>query len=786
MQERNNSQVNVVDLFMYLLHHWYWFVLCVLICAGWAYYQYARMPLVYRSDATIIIKDPSNTRNSTSLESYSNMINSVSMSNEILQLKSKKLMADVVTALDADVDYTIHERLRDIELYDRTPVRLRFERNEETVPSFCGTVITTDSTSIRYTFTAPVSLSGGIKLGDTLEVGNTRVVFQPTAYYKSYGPETEISIRKRPLKQASAAFLSRLSVSQTQSDGTILQLSEQDYSLQRANDLLNMLVVKYNESAIQEKNRIAVNTAAFINERLLIIQEELGDVEADLARFKSSQRVMDVNETASRYLSENRAFNAEIVNVESRLALAEYTANYLVQSFDPVQLLPVNLGLENSDIEHTIQQYNNLVLRREKLLASSSEDSPAVLQVDQALKGMQEEILSLIRTVQSNLNLRKSELSARENESLRKFTTMPAKARELLSIERQQNIKETLYMFLLNKREENALTQAMVDNNARMIDSAEGSSVPIYPSRNKMLLLGLLVGLLVPAVILIARILIDTKVRSQQDIDESLSLPFLTEIPRIKTKHGRRKKKQETPVVEYTDPPAKTFKETMRMMCTNIDFMKPEGSGGTVLLITSFDSGVGKSFVTRNVAACLADAAKSVIIVDADLRKRSISSFFGLRHHTAGMSNFLSGRETSLDELIRKDILEGVDLLPAGHIPPNPTELLSRSRLGDLLTQLRGRYDYIILDGTPVNMVADSLAVGPHVDMTLFILKAGVTDRRQLPVATALLQEERLKNLCIVLNDVDPKNKYGYSYSYGYGYGYGYGHGYYGSIKEDN
>ena len=391
MQEnKNNNRVNLVDLFLYFLSHWYWFVLCVAIAGGYAYYKYAQTPFVYRSDATVIIKDPSSARTTASMSAYSSQINRINMTNEILQLRSKQLMSQVVLALDADIDYILPIKLRNVELYNLAPVKMNLIRHENMPESFQLTVTTLDENSIR------VGLSDGrsatVALGDTVSIYGTRAVFTATPHYNGEGAGKIITVIKRPVANVSNAFISRLKV--TQSNGTILQVSMQDYSLRRANDILNTLVEKYNEDAIREKNRIAVNTAQFINERLLIIQQELGSVEDEIARFKTSEKIMNVDQATNQYLNENKGYNAEIVKVETQLKLAEYLRDHITNSFQSYDPIPVNTGLEDSRISNEITQYNNLILQRDRLLEASSAESPAVKQVENTLLPQQPDYLA--------------------------------------------------------------------------------------------------------------------------------------------------------------------------------------------------------------------------------------------------------------------------------------------------------------------------------------------------------------------------------------------------------
>ena len=779
-----NEQINLVDIFYYLLSNWIWFVICILLALCIGYYLYARVPFTYTNKVTAILKDPNGTR-SARLDAYDNMINAVSVSTEQLQLKSKTLMEEVIKTLNIDVSYTEHIKFRDVERYtSHSPFIMLFSREVDDPGLFEATVTPLEGEIIRIDEGA-----AGIQVaafGDTVRIGEGKAVFIPT---ERYGPETyniPIHIKKSKMTVAVNQFTSQLTVSH---DDGILTLVMRDGNAQRVADILNTLVDKYNEDAIREKNKVAVNTAKFIEERLKIIEEELGGVEGSLASFQRSNRLMDVDEAASNYLKESRSFSNEIIEIETRMSLASHLRDYIVGAEEEYQMIPANTGLNDSNLERAINQYNELVMRREKLISASSVESPAVKQMENSMILQRNNVLGLIQNLQNSLELSRQDLSRREEASVRKYAAMPGKAQQMVEIERQQSIKEALYIFLLNKREENALSQAMADDNIRAIDPAIAWYAPSSPNRMKIAVLSLLIGFLVPLAILIARLFLDTKIRTRKEIEENIDVPFLAEIPLNKdlrhfiwkAKYRRKGEKEPSPFV-YESNSHSVFTEAMRMMCTNLNFLDPDSVLPMVVGTTSYSSASGKTFIVANMAACLADAQKRVVVVDTDMRKRSLSGELGLKHKTQGLSNYLYDLDMKLDDLIRKEVKPGIDFIPAGSTPPNPGELLSRPRFDDLIRQLRDRYDYILLDGVPVQMLSEPLIVNRVVDCNLFILRSGQLDRRILPQLDELNENRHLTNMAIVFNGPEVKRRHGYGFgSYGYGYGYGYGasYGYY-------
>ena len=774
-----NEQVNLVDIFLYLVSNWVWFLLCIAVALGVAHVRYARMPMMYQSAVTAIMKNPSTQIRTVQLETYDRMINKVSMSQESLQLQSVSLMSQVVTALNADVYYSQRDKARTVELYQTgSPVVMRFDRKTADPGMLELSVTPLERGVIQVEGVGSPILAA---LGDTIALGDGRVVFEATSRYNDY-LGSSVQIRKVPVAAAANGYLSRLRVA---NEGNLISLSEEDFNAQRAADILNMLIIKYNEDAVREKRRVAIQTSEFIEERLRVIEQELGGVKGELVNFQQSNMLMSVTEAAGLYLNESRGYSASIVDVETRIALANYMKNFIEGASDRFQMIPANTGLADANIDGVINQYNDLILKREKLIEASSTESPAVKATEMQLASLEHNILGLLDNLTSSLLLSRQDLDRREDNAVANFLEMPAKQQEMLDILRQQSIKESLYTFLLNKREENALSRAMADDNIQVVDPAAVYPVPVSPNRMRMMVLALLIGLLVPAAILIARLFLDSKVRTRKEIEENIDVPFLAEIPlsdemsRVIRKIAYHKKGSQEPSPFVYNPGARSlFTEAMRMMCTNLVFLDPDNEPPLVVSMTSYTPNSGKTFITANTALCLADARKKVIVVDADMRKRSLSGVFGLKRKVTGLSNFLYDKNVKLDDIIHKDVKPGVDFVPAGPTPPNPGELLSRPRFDEFIKLLRERYEYILLDTVPVQQLADTLIINRAVETNIFILRSGQLDRRILPRLDELSKKQLLTNMAIVFNGPKVRRRNGYGFGlYGYGYGYVYDDG---------
>ena len=765
---RNEQGINLIDLLAYLASQWKWFLLSILVCGGIAWYSYARSPLVYFRSATVIIKDPSNKTSTTGLDRFDNIINKVNVANEILQFRSKKLMREVVQRLHADISYQVEDGLRNNELYTQSPVLLSFP---DALPEqhFALTVTPKDTNSVILSDFSGIEAASSltIPMNDTVTLGKgMRVVATPTNYYAQSWLGTAIRVQKLPVESMVNYYKGALGIQQEEEESSILTLALKDGSAARAEDVLNTLINVYNEEAVKDKNQVAVNTANFINERLIIIENELGGVESELESFKQRNQIVDIASSAGMYMSESQKYNSDALELETQLRLANFIKDYLTDPTKETDLIPSNTGIGDMNIESQISLYNTAKLKRDRLIDDSSENNPVVQELNNSLRAMKQNIIRAVDNMIVSLNVQRNDAQSREMRAQSRVTAIPTKERQMLSIERQQKVKEALYLYLLNKREENALSQAMADNNARVIDGAEGSNAPISPNRNRILLLGILVGVAIPGLACLAVLFMDTRVHSRKDFEGVLSVPFLGEIPQDK-EAGRRNdtKKTAVTIAENTDS---VVAEAFRILRTNMAFMARKDAAQQVIILTSLNEGAGKTFISKNLGISLALAKKRVLLIDMDIRRGTLSRQFHL--HKTGLTNYLADVTLSVEDIIQHK--EGFDIIAAGVVAPNPAELLMDERLDQLVDKLRKQYDYIVVDSVPVGIIADATISNRIADLTIFVARAGRLDRRQLPEIEQLYKENKLHNMAVVLNGADFHRRYGYYGYYGYSYKY--------------
>lgn len=789
--------IRIQDLYYLCLAKWRWFVLSLVVCLGIATIYLLKTQPVYTRTASLLIKEESKGQSlsadvGASFSDLGLFQSNTNVNNELISLQSPAVMYDVVKRLHLEVDYAT-----DGSFYPQ----VRYGQNLPLTVSFAGladnetaalTVEPAQSKGLKLTEfvhngeKVDVEVIGA--LNDSLVTPIGKIVIRPAAAFVDWQKSSEpLTVSRSGLNSAVSRYSAGLSVALQSEKTTIVDLTFKDVCIQRAEDILNTVIAVYNENWIKDKNQIAVSTSMFINDRLGVIESELGHVDENISTFKSENLLPDVQAASQLYMTERSQAQSQILTLNTQLSMARYIRNYLTAASSRNQLLPANSGLESANIENQISEYNNLQLQRNNLVANSSEQNPLVVDMDESLRSMRRSIVSSVDNLITTLNTQIHSLEKSDQRATEHIAANPSQAKYLLSVERQQKVKESLYLFLLQKREENELSQAFTAYNTRIITPPTGSMAPTAPMKKNILLVAFALGILIPVVIVFLQETLNTRVRGKKDL-ENLSIPFVGEIPLYgKVRRSGLFHKKVTPLTEtkvvVKEGSRDVVNEAFRVLRTNLEFVSGENGKGQVILMTSFNPGSGKTFLTVNIAATLAIKGKRVLVIDGDLRRGSTSVYVGSPHH--GLSNYLAGKVQCIEDVIvpASEIVR-FDVLPIGTIPPNPTELLAGERLQTLLADFRTRYDYILIDCPPIELVADTHIIGKYADRTIFVVRAGLLERSMLPELETLYIEHKFKNMTVLLNGTEGNGSYRYGYRYGYHYGYGSSY-YYGNEKQE-
>ena len=786
--------LRIQDLLYLCLARWKWFVLSLVATIGVATVYLLRTPAVYTRTASVLIKEDSKGKSvSSDLESFSEFglfQSGTNVNNELITFQSPALMTEVVKRLRLDMNYFVPGKFHRQVAYGLTlPVDVTINDLPENESAGFTLEVQPDGTLFLSDFIRngtdldEKDIKGS--LFDSIPTPLGKIIINTTPNYVK-GKAYTLYVGKSNLYNAVNSCSSNLSVSLNNEKASVIDLSFKDNSTQRAEDVLSMLISVYNENWVKDKNQIAVSTSMFINERLGVIEQELGNVDEDISSYKSEHLLPDVQAASSMYMAQSSATNAQILALNNQLYMTRYIRNYLANDANRTQLLPANSGIESANIESQIAEYNKQLLQRNSLVANSSAENPLVMDMDQALASMRGAIIRSIDNQIVTLNSQIKSLRQTEQQTTSRIAANPTQAKYLLSVERQQKVKEALYLFLLQKREENELSQAFTAYNTRIVTPPHGSMLPTSPVRKNIFMAAFALGLLIPIVIIFMRENMNTRVRGRKDL-ESVTVPFIGEIPLFTRKKKRifGKKPQEVKTVVVKEGSRDIINEAFRVLRTNLEFMTGKDKTSNVIIMTSFNPGSGKSFLTMNIAVSFAIKGKKVLVIDGDLRHGSTSSY--IDSPAKGLSDYLGGRIDNLDEIIVPDPRhKSMDILPVGTIPPNPTELLFDERLKQVIDTVRGQYDYVLIDCPPIELVADTQIIEKLADRTVFVVRAGLLERSMLAELEKIYEEKKYKNMSLILNGTEGSGgHYGYRYGYRYGYHYGYGSGYhYGSDEK--
>ena len=777
---KDEDFVKIQEWLYMCLYKWYWFFISLVIALGLAIlYLLVTVPSYTRKASVLIKDDEKSSTLSSEFSKFSEMgfqVGKTNIYNEMITFTSPSYMKAVVEELHLDMSYKTDGKFHELTLYGKTqPVIVSLidvdpesyasftmnlkDNNEIELTNFMSENLNSISTKVvKGTFRTPIKTPVG------------QVVITPTQHY--YGKyDTPIRVAKNRVSDVANQYAGKLIVDLNHERASVVDISIRDVNAERAEDVLNVLYEVYKNKWKEDINEQAVNACKYIDREIDSIHAQLGNVDANIAMQKSASLTPDMGIATQINLNKIESTSAQLLELDNQIYMANLVKSQLGKRKHEV--LPANSGIDNSAVAAQIKEYNEKVLQRNSLLENSGVNNPLIQDLDEQLNATRSSIITSLNTVVSTLNDRKRALESSKAVTTQKIESTPTQAMDLLGAERTQKVKEQLYLFLLQKREENQLSRNTVANNAKLLTPPSGSRAPSSPVKSYVLLVAFFFGMLVPMIILFFVNNLNTKVRGRQDIQD-LTLPFIGEIPLSYRKRkgllalfNRRKEVREIVVQEKN---GNNINEAFRVVRTNLEFVL--GKEQKVVMLTSSNVGSGKTFISTNLATSFAIKGKKTLLIDLDLRKASMSTF--VDSPQKGISDYLNGQYDNLEDvLVHGKIHENLDILPVGTIPPNPTELLFSEHLSSLIKNMREVYDYIIIDCPPIEIVADASIINKHVDVTLYVLRSGLLDRQMLPEIERYYEEKRFNNMVLLLNGTtEESNGYGY-HRYGYGYGYG-------------
>ena len=805
VRQQQADYLRLQDLLALCIGKWKWFVLSLIVFTGLAVAYLLITPPVYTRSTSLLIKEDGKKGGSSftsEMNAFAEMglfSANTNVNNELISIQSPDVILEVIRRLNLDVNYKTEGQFHKETLYGRTlPIKVEFK--DLAYNDFCDFKV---NISNGHLFLSEFKLNDEDVGNDTLIIAKTgkeivtpigKLTISKSPYFKETAFENmDIHVSRTGLLATISACKDKMTAALNDEKATIIDITYKDVSIQRAEEFLSTLISVYNENWVKDKNQIAVSTSQFINERLQVIESELGNVDSDISSYKSANLIPDIEAASQMYMNTANQANIQATDLNNQLYMARYIREHVNNKNSKDQLLPANSGINSPIIEQQINDYNEKMLQRNSLVANSSAENPLAQDMDKNLAEMRKAIVKSIDTQVNTLNTQIRGLRGIEGASTSRLSSNPKQAQHLLSVERQQKVKEALYLFLLQKREENELSQAFTAYNTRVVTSPTGEMKPTSPDRKRILLAAILVGLLLPVIIIYIRETMNTKVRGRKDI-EKLTIPFVGEIPlyaRPKSKWfwQRRKKKTDTETYEIVVKPKSrnVINEAFRVVRTNMEFMSGADHTNKVIMLTSVNPGSGKTFLTMNIATSFAIKNKKVICVDLDMRRASLSEY--VSQPKPGVADYLNGKVSDWRETkVAVEGYEHLEVIPVGTVPPNPAELLFSPRLQQMLDDLRNEYDLIFIDCPPVEIVADASVIAKFADMTVFVIRAGLIEREMLPVVEGYYNDKKFRNMSMLLNGTTAAgSRYGYHrYGYHYGYAYGYGGGTYGGYTKND
>ncbi|MEL1254260.1 polysaccharide biosynthesis tyrosine autokinase [Flavobacterium sp. DGU38] len=771
--EDETNDVNLREQLDKYVIHWKWFVLSVFLCLVLAVLYLRYTTPSYEASTSILVKDEKKGGMLSELSAFSDLglgVGSVSnVDNEIEVLKSRTLVESTVKKLNLNINLQVEGNVVDRDIYGRSPIDVYFLNKTELFDEsnivlkldlLSNETFSLENELVEKVVSENVILSSKkqFRFNEKIVTSIGTLIIGKTAFYNknNIGKGKSIRIIISPLENVTANFRKRVKVEPVSKTSSVVTVSITDPVQKRAEEFLDNMIQIYNENAAEDKNFISENTSKFISERLQLITQELDGVEQDVESFKKSNRLTDIESEAKLFIEGSNEYDKKGVETEIQLNVVSSLLDFIKKSTNS-DLLPTNIITETGEAGGLITSYNQLVLDRNRILKSATTENPSVVKLDQQISALKANVATSLKRMQSNLQIQNRDLKSQENILNSKIGKIPVQERQFRVIARQQKVKEELYLYLLQKREETAISLAATEPNARIIDAAKANKIPVSPKKKVIYLAGFLIGLLIPFGIIYGYDLLDTKIKSRLDLEGKTQIPFIGDIPTSDNSNELIKAESRT-----------SSAEAIRIVRTNLEFMLtnvPEGIAKTIFVTSTFPA-EGKTLVSVNLAATFALSGRKVLLIGMDIRNPKFSDYFTVPNF--GLTNYLSSNDTDISKyIVKHHEYENFFILPSGVIPPNPAELLMGKNVDRLFETLKKEYDYIIVDTAPVSLVADTLLVAKKADTFVYVMRANVLEKRMISIANTFYKEKKLPNMCLVLNDTDSTKGYGYGYGYG-------------------
>ena len=753
-QAKNSSSLREqVDKY---LIKWKWFLLSliVFIALAFVYLRYATD--TYKIAATIKIAD---SKEQNALKEI-NQVNDYglfkqdhnSVEDEMQVIGSRSMIHSVVEKLGLNVQCYIQGSIKELEIYKNPPLTINFLENDSIIKN------------IDTTFTLDIVSSSEYRLknrdqrfnfGDNLIMPFGELILTPNFTQEELKVGKSITVKISPIHKVASYYNKKIKILTAGPKSSIIRLELDEPVKEKGQDILNGLIQEYNNIVINNKNKVVKATSDFINNRLAIVARELAEVNQASEIQQQNNRLTDLSSQSSIFLETERDIENQQVSTSTELQMIGYMSDYLAENNANDDVIPSNISFQDNAISGLIQRHNDLVMQRNRTLENSSESHPVVVRLDNQITKLKQSINASLGNLESSNRIKLDALNEEERRISSQIFSAPRKERQFRDLKRQQDIKESVFIYLLQKREESAVSYGVSSPNAIIVDDAFSSALPIWPKKEIIFLGALVLGFIIPLSVIYVQDMLDTKIRNKAGLMKELAVPFIGDVPKSNSKQVFINK------MDYS-PKAEAF----RLIRTNIDFMLTGAikSKGKTIFVTSTTSKEGKSHTSLNLARSLSFSNKKVLIIEGDIRVPKLNKYIGVENKSGlGLTNYIIDNKINFADVINK-IDTNLDMISSGTIPPNPAELLMDEKMETLFNAVKNKYDYIIVDTAAVGLVTDTLLISRFADMVIYVVRANYLDKRQLHVAQSMYDEKRLPNMVMLLNGVIQKKGYGYGY----------------------